>query len=312
MSSGIKIQSAVITGATGVIGRALVDVLLKNGVRLLVIARKSESAKRLEALENTEVIYCDLNRLDSVDVKDNYDAFFHLGWCGTRGNDRFDEALQSENVAITNSAVLLAKRLGCKSFTGVGSQAEYGRVKEGVKLTPELEPHPETPYGKAKLKAMEAAQKLCRENGIKFCWCRVLSTYGIGDNPNNLVMYVINSCIKGEKCLLTPCEHLWDFNFSVDTANGLYLIAKNGKDGEVYVIGSGKALGMKEYINRIYSAVGNEKAELCFGAIDYYPEQVMYLCADISKLTRDTGYVPQYSFSEGIRKTVDYYKGLNR
>lgn len=34
----------------------------------------------------------------------------------------------------------------------------------------------------------------------------------------------------------------------------------------------------------------------------------MYMCADIEKLTDDTGFVPEYDFDEGIRETIEWYK----
>lgn len=48
-------------------------------------------------------------------------------------------------------------------------------------------------------------------------------------------------------------------------------------------------------------------AEIGFGEIDYYPNQVMHLEADISNLTADTGFVPRYTFEEGIRETMANY-----
>jgi UDP-glucose 4-epimerase len=41
---------------------------------------------------------------------------------------------------------------------------------------------------------------------------------------------------------------------------------------------------------------------LQFGKKEYYPHQPMYLCADISELTNDTGWKPEVSFDEGIKK----------
>ena len=48
--------------------------------------------------------------------------------------------------------------------------------------------------------------------------------------------------------------------------------------------------------------------DIGFGEVDYYPGQVMYLCADISALTEDTGFVPEYDFETGIKETVEWYK----
>ena len=211
-------KKAIVTGATGVIGSALVNELIKNEYRVLVIARKSSKAEELSKKENVDVVFCDLNALDSLNINEKFDYFFHLGWTGTRGASRLDEELQNNNINISFEVVRLAKKAGCKCFVGVGSQAEYGKVKNGIKLSPELKENPESAYGKAKLKARNECRKLCNELGIKFNWCRVLSTYGIGDNENSFVMHIINNCKKGNVCNLTPCEQYWDYIFNEDIA----------------------------------------------------------------------------------------------
>ena len=48
-----------------------------------------------------------------------------------------------------------------------------------------------------------------------------------------------------------------------------------------------------------------------FGAIDYYPNQPMYVCADIDKLTEDTSFVPSTEFKDGIQETIKYIKENN-
>ena len=44
------------------------------------------------------------------------------------------------------------------------------------------------------------------------------------------------------------------------------------------------------------------------GELPYYPNQVMHLKADISNLVEDTGFIPEYSFEEGISETVEWVK----
>ena len=58
----------------------------------------------------------------------------------------------------------------------------------------------------------------------------------------------------------------------------------------------------------VFLAVWGILLDIGFGEVDYYPGQVMYLCADISELTEDTGFVPEYSFEEGIKETVEWYR----
>lgn len=65
---------------------------------------------------------------------------------------------------------------------------------------------------------------------------------------------------------------------------------------------------MAEYVKVLRDSISTE-LPLGFGEIAYAPKQVMHLCADISDLTNDTGFIPQYSFEEGIKETIEWYKG---
>ena len=58
--------------------------------------------------------------------------------------------------------------------------------------------------------------------------------------------------------------------------------------------------------------VKGDKELLGFGDVPYSNNQVMRLVADISKLTKDTGFVPKYSFKEGINKTAAWIKATYR
>ena len=85
----------------------------------------------------------------------------------------------------------------------------------------------------------------------------------------------------------------------------MYLIAQKGIGNKIYVIGSGKTRKLMDYINVMDLKV-NPAVHPVLGAIPYSDKQVMYLCADISELTEDTGFVPAVDFEEGIEKTVQY------
>lgn len=89
-----------------------------------------------------------------------------------------------------------------------------------------------------------------------------------------------------------------------------YLIGKSGKHGKAYTIGSGQSRPLRDYIMDIRDVI-NPKLEIGIGEREYYPNQVMHLTADIHELTEDTGFVPSVDFKEGIRKTIEWYEGVN-
>ncbi|MDO4620258.1 MAG: NAD(P)-dependent oxidoreductase [Lachnospiraceae bacterium] len=300
----MEFQSAVITGATGVVGTALVEELLHRGIRVLALLREgSPNNDRLPAHPLLTIKNCSLDRLGTFENPSDqpWDVFYHLGWTGTKGKDRFDPYIHTENVRYALDAAALAARLGCGMFIGAGSQAEYGRVE--AKLTPQALTSPENAYGIAKLCAGQMTREYCRTLGLQHVWTRILSVYGPNDGPATLVTSLINSLLQGEKPSCTEGEQIWDLLYAGDAAEALYLAAANGRNGETYLIASGQELTLRSQIECIRDAVA-PGAEIGFGEKPYAPRQVMYLAADISKTTEDLGWRPHTSLREGALKTA--------
>ena len=288
-------KKAIVTGATGAVGTALVNKLISENVETLVLVRKGGRVNKIPQNPLVKIAYCSLDEMADFQNTDNekYDVMFHLAWAGPYGKDRNDMFLQTDNIKNELEAVKLAKRFGCETFVGAGSQAENGRLKDGEKVSPTSPTNPDNGYGIAKL----AAGKMSR----------ILSAYGPGDGAHTMVMSTIIKFLNGEDCDFTPGEQKWDFLYNGDIANAFYLAAEKGKNGAIYTLGSGKTKSLKDYITTIRD-IACPSAKCNFGAVDYFPNQVMYLCADIEDLKRDTGFEPQVDFETGIKNTVEWYK----
>ena len=297
-------SKAIITGATGMIGIALMKILLKKDYEIIAIVRpNSKKIDNIPKNNRITIIECDLSNLSSLYNKfSNCELFFHFGWSGTMGNARDDTELQLKNIEYTLDAVRLAKLSGCSVFIGAGSQAEYGFSDE--KLSPHTPTNPITGYGIAKYSAGKLSRILCKQMNIKHGWGRILSTYGPNDNENTMIMSCINSILNNTPFNTTKGDQLWDYLYCDDCAEAFYNIATKGKDGKTYTIGSGKTMQLKKYIEIIRDLI-NPNFDIGFGKIDYYPNQVMYLCADISELTKDTGFKPKTPFDEGISNIIN-------
>ena len=297
-------RSAVISGATGAIGTALTKKLVNEGVKVLILCRK-DSKRTQNIIESplVKVKYCALDELSSLtnDTGEEYDVFYHFAWMGAAGPGRHDMYLQNENVKFALDAVEAAKRFGCKTFIGAGSQAEYGRV-EGL-LRPDTPTFPEMGYGYAKLCAGQMTRDYAHQLGLQHVWTRILSVYGPNDGAQSMVMSTINKLRNGETPQFTKGEQMWDYLYSGDAANAFYLLGDRGINGKTYVIGSGKARPLAEYIEIIRDEV-NPDAKIELGAIPYAPKQVMHLQADISELRKDTGFKPMVGFEDGIKEIL--------
>lgn len=296
-------KSAVITGATGAIGTALINELTSRGVRVLVLTREdSPRNSRIPHSPLAEVRYCSLEELNDFEAEGEYDVFYHLAWAGTFGSARNDLYMQNKNVEYALDAVAAAKRLGCHTFIGAGSQAEYGRV-EGI-LKPDTPAFPENGYGYGKLCAGQMTRDLAHNLGLRHIWVRILSVYGPNDGGGSMVMSALKKLRDGEIPEFTKGEQKWDYLYSGDAAEAFTLLGEKGADGKVYVLGSGNARPLAEYIEELRrTAAPNGKVNL--GAVPYGEKQVMFLCADISELQRDTGWKPTTDFADGIRRIIE-------
>lgn len=298
-------QTAVITGPTGAIGTALCAKLLKEGVRVLAVCRQNSArADRIPA--GAEKIFCDLSEISRLpELVGHADVFYHFAWADTIGVGRNDMYSQTANIKYTLDAVKAAKELGCECFIGAGSQAEYGRHNE--LLIPETPCFPENGYGMAKLCAGQMSRKMCADMGIRHIWPRILSVYGPYDGERTMISSVISSLLAGKEPELTAGTQMWDYLFSYDAANALYLMWKKGRDGAVYPLGSGQVRPLREYIEMIRDCI-DPTLPLGLGKVPFGSGQVMFLGADISSLKNDLGFEPSYNFADGIKLTADHYK----
>lgn len=293
------------------IGAALIKECIKKGIEVYAVLRASSGKKmRLPESEKLHIVDCSLEELEALPQKitEKCDTFYHIAWGNTGENRNSSTELQSRNIAYTLAAVKTAYALGCRRFIGAGSQAEYGPM-DVDKISPDSPVNPTTPYGAAKLASGQLARMLCKELGMECIWPRIFSVYGIYEKETTMVASGLRKMLAGEKTSFTPALQRWDYLFSADAGRAYYLIGEKGKDGAVYCVGSGKAALLKDYIEIMAELTGAEETGI--GARPYPEGAVMNLCADISSLTADTGFVPEYTFREGIRETITWLKTGN-
>jgi nucleoside-diphosphate-sugar epimerase len=299
------VKTAVITGPTGVLGTALTKKMAEEKIETYVICHPgSERTKTIISSPYIHKIECDLDDIKKLPerIGKPCEVFFHLAWLGTQKNDnRQNMYMQNTNIKYMLDAVEAAHRLHCQVFIGAGSQAEYGRIDGAI--NPDSPIHPISGYGMAKLCAGQMTRAMCKTYGIRHIWPRILSIYGPGDAPKSLISVVIDTLLAGKKPSLTEGEQIWDYLYSGDAANAFYNMALKGKDGAVYVLGSGKTRPLKEFIKIIRDEI-NPCLPLGLGDIPYLKDQAMHLEADISELTADTGWKPYTSFEEGIKLLI--------
>ena len=301
----MKMNKVIVTGSTGCVGVNFLKYLSVHGVSAVALVRPNSSrADAIRGIKHIEIVECDLSNLSDFNCEERFDVFYHFGWEDGAKEFRNDSYRQNKNILYTLDAVKLASRLNCKTFIGTGSQAEYGRVLD--KISPETPAFPDNAYGAAKLCAYKLSQIYAGSLGIRHIWARIFSVYGPYDNTGTLMNNAIGMILNHESPALTKGEQKWDYLYAEDLAKALFLLGKKGVANSVYCVGSGQTRSIREYMTLLRDCI-DPSVDLDFGKIPYSENQVMHLCADIEKLTKDTGFLPEYSFEEGIKKTVDWY-----
>ena len=292
-------MTIAITGATSMLGVATIKNCISKKISVLAFVRKGSSKiERLPSSPLVKIVECDLAQMKDFDGdKLSADVFIHFGWAFTDKTGRNDVSKQLENVQYTIDAVHLAKKLGCRKFVGAGSQAEYGTPN--VILKADTPVNPLIPYGVAKYAAGRLSAIECRKEGLEYNWVRILSVYGTNDLPGTLISQLICNAKNNIPMGLSGCEQTWDYLFEDDAGRAFVAIAEKGVNGKVYNLGSGKGRKLKDFVQEIISIVTPEY-QPNFGVYPYNKTQPFLLCANISDLINDTGWMPKVCFNEGI------------
>ncbi|AIF53725.1 NAD(P)-dependent oxidoreductase [Pelosinus sp. UFO1] len=302
-------KNVIITGATSFLGIYLTNELLCRGCKVTAVVRKdSNNLDKLPKHGNLSIVLSNLFDRDYIKKIVNnkkFDIFYHLAWGGTRAPQRDDRLLQDSNYEATINALKLAIELGCSTFIGTGSQAEYG-ICMG-KISENYPMHPVTEYGKAKLRACQDSMKLAIQNDLNFIWTRIFSLYGDNDYSGTLIMSSLKKMLNNEPILLTECIQNWDFLHVKDAVSALIMLGEKKCDLGIYNLASGSSRPLKEFVLQM-KKITNSTSELNFGAVSYGREGIISFEPVVDKLKRTIPWQPIIQLDDGIQEILKNMK----
>jgi len=186
----------LVTGATGFIGKYVVEELLRSNYEVIASSKTVEEGRACEWLERTEFIACDLNI-----IRENYFNFFkkpdlliHLAWENLpnyKGLFHLEKNLFSNYCFIKNMV-----EHGLKDVAVTGTCLEYG-MQSGA-LSEDMESKPDNPYSLAKdtlRKFLEQLQKIFKYD-LK--WIRLFYMYGKGQSPHSILSQLQQALDNGD------------------------------------------------------------------------------------------------------------------
>lgn len=304
-------KKVLIIGANGFLGSRLSIALANKGYRVVALVDKRFPYDKLRNIQNITIIEFILEELELVSEKSllsGIDTLYHFAWAGVNALTRNESEIQVQNVMFGLKVLEFANRLKIKRVIIPGSAAEVSCGK-GIITGNEI-PAPSDMYSSAKVATRYICQTYARLHNIDLMWTLITSIYGPGRNDNNLITYIIQTLLKGEKPSTTGLEQKWDYLYIDDLLRALILLGEKGIGGKVYPIGSGEQKQMREYVEIIRKLI-DPSLPIGIGEIPYKnPDQIDNQICDISELYQDTGFKAQYDFQRGINITIQYFKTI--
>jgi CDP-glucose 4,6-dehydratase len=314
-------RTAFVTGAQGLLGSWLVRALLERDVRVVVLTRGDRPASALHA--DGLAARCVLVRGDVLDAARTADALaahavdtvFHLAAqpimaAATRSPVTTFET----NVRGTWQLLEAARTRGIRgvvvaSTDRVHRADAHGRCDERSPLDPP------GPYEASKAAADLVAGSFARTYGLPVAIGRCSNVFGGGDlHPSRLVPAVCAALLTGRPPVIwsdgTPER---DYLHAQDVAAGLLAIADalaggQATAGEVFHVGGGVGRSVREVVDALIAVAGAavtpdvRGTPVAGAAIDRH-------VGDPSKLRALTGWAPRVSLPDGLRTTLEWYRG---
>lgn len=304
-------KKVILTGATGFVGNAVLRELIKNNIYVIAISR-SGNPKNIPDSDLVRYISCDLSEMNSLVNKiadKDIDTFYHFAWNGSAGPARADTNLQLKNAQWTIDSLNVAKKLGCNRFVAAGSIMEHETI--AAAYTQGNKPGLGYIYGSGKLVAHTMAMSVAASIGIDLIWAEITNAYGIGELSARMVNTTLRKIIHGENPQFTAGTQNYDFVYIDDVARAFYLIGKNGKPFNDYLIGSSTARPLKEFLLEMKNSVA-PNLDFIFGDVPFTGVDLPLEKYDCKKTEEDTGFKASISFAEGTKRTIEWLKEVEK
>jgi dihydroflavonol-4-reductase len=318
----------LVTGATGFTGGHLARALARRGdtVRALV---RDESRARALVEHGVTLATGDLADAGSIaGATRDVDVVYHIAAL-YREAGLPDETYRAINAGAVRTIIEAAARNGVRrvvhcSTVGVHGDVEHPPAREDAPL------RPGDVYQRTKLEGEEVARRASAETGVEVVIARPTGIYGPGDRR---LLKLFRGVARRRFVILGSGRIYYHLTYIDDLVEGFRLCGEvPAAAGRTYILAGGEVTTLNELVARIASEAGVAPipwhlpvwpfwlaGAVCEGVcapfgvapplyrrrVDFFTKSRAF---DITRARQELGYSPAVGLTEGIRRTLDWYK----
>jgi NAD dependent epimerase/dehydratase len=313
----MKNRKVLVTGADGFIGSHLVEALVTAGyeVTALAIYNSFNDWGWLETVNCRDRI-----KIVCGDIRDPHfcrvlvagqEMVFHLAaLIAIPYSYTAPDSYVEVNVRGTLNLCQAARDHGVARFIHTSTSEVYGTAR----YVPIDEAHPlqpQSPYSASKIAADAMAMSFHHAFGLPVTVARPFNTYGPRQSARAVIPTIVSQIAAGrQQIMLGDTRPTRDFNFVLDTCRGMLLLAQcDAAIGQTVNIGSNFEISIGDTLTLIRKLMGSQ-----IDAV-HDPERLRPRDSEVQRLWCDnalirqlTGFEPQFTLEEGLRRTIEWFR----
>ena len=307
----------LVTGVAGFIGSSIARALLAEGEQVRGIDNFSTGKREniAEILDRIDFREADLLDMESMKKAcGGVDCVFHQAAIPSVPKSVRDPLGSNQaNVDGTVNVLIAARDAKVKRVVYAASSSAYGDTPTLPKHE-EMKPNPISPYAVAKLASEYYMISFYRCYGLETVCLRYFNIFGPRQDPTSpysgVLAKFITQMLTGEQpTIFGDGKQSRDFTYIENAVHANLLAAKAPASqvaGRVFNVATGTRADLNETFEILKNLTGYS------GTLKYGPERegdVKHSLADISNAEKNLGYKPHVDFAEGLRRTVEWYRG---
>lgn len=313
----------LVTGGAGFIGSNLADYLLSQGASVCVLddfsTGREANLAHLEGNAKFALVRGDINDAGALArAMEGCEVVFHQAAMGSVARSVDDPARTNRaNVDGSVSVLDAARSAGVRRVVMASSSSVYGDSP----ALPKVENQPLTPVSpyaasKAAMELYAAAFAACYE--LEVVCLRYFNVYGPRQDPKSLYAAVVPAFVSallagGVGTIYGDGEQSRDFTYVGDVARANLLAASAPAEkasGKAFNIGGGERISVRALYDEISAVCDRHNVPPKFEPAR--AGDVRHTMADISAAKTGIGWVPEVSLAEGLKRTVEFFRGRPR